>query len=696
MTAPTIQGHLAGGHGGLLVQWPLPLLALVLWRVIHKGDPPGRPYVPQSGLRRLGAFFRLEAGGWKLVATIALITFLVPLGHTLQLIYAVLPLVAAAGLTLLIQRRWRALFMTAAGVGGGALALGLFLLPVWSAGTGTQAYTDAGGSVAYSLDLLAPVTPSFNHPLWGGLAYTRRVLGINLVEGSSYVGLVAGGLALIGLWRARAARWWLLPLGIAWVSALGPLLKLFDQPLSLTSGGYASFVPLPWAMVADLPGIELARTPGRFNFVMALVVAVLAGYGVQAITPRPHDELRTYPKPKELTAKAQRTPGSAFRRSAIGVTVILALLIVFDYQFFWPLPTYDARIPQAVSDLRGREDVRAVFDLPWDNLLAAKDALWLQTAHQQPIIAGQVTRETPVSPAKLTILEETLHPGLLHAAGVGVVILHRHYDGDNRLLERATSTLGEPFFVDERYALFNVPVSVKPPSSLVIAGEDGDERLWHIYAAEPGRVLPFTTPLLSPRPVIAAWGETRLNLWQTPVEGGYQVSPPILYMRAPGYYTLRLRLEPACPLTQAPLTCATWPELPAPEAFFTGVNPAGSAQFAEGVQLVDAFVPAAPTDPQQVILLWQFSHALPAESIRFVKLLVADGTQAAGWDDALPTAPGFLSETIDLSDVVLVAGQTYRICLGWYSLPDVTRFELAWASGDSQDNMACVGTLTGG
>ena len=27
MTAPVIQGHLAGGHGGLLVQWPLPLLA---------------------------------------------------------------------------------------------------------------------------------------------------------------------------------------------------------------------------------------------------------------------------------------------------------------------------------------------------------------------------------------------------------------------------------------------------------------------------------------------------------------------------------------------------------------------------------------------------------------------------------------------------------------------------------------------
>ena len=87
-------------------------------------------------------------------------------------------------------------------------------------------------------------------------------------------------LAIVAVWKIRAARWWL-GLGlVAWVLSLGPLLKVFDTPVKLMVGGYETYITLPWVLVYDLPGFNLARTPGRFNFLLALTVAVLAGYGV--------------------------------------------------------------------------------------------------------------------------------------------------------------------------------------------------------------------------------------------------------------------------------------------------------------------------------------------------------------------------------------------------------------------------------
>lgn len=655
MTAPTIQGHLAGGHGGLLVQWPLPLLALVLWNALRTPRPS------------LSTVFR-----------IALFTFLVPLGHTLQLIYAVMPLAGAAGITLLIQRRWRALILVMIGVGLGGVVLGLFLIPVWGAGTGTQAYTDAGGSVAYSIDLLAPLTPSFNHPLWGTLDYTHRVLGVNLVEGSTYIGLIAGVLAIIGLWRVNSSRWWLLPLLICWVAALGPLLKVFDQPLSISTGGYASFIPLPWALVADLPGIELARTPGRFNFVIALIVAVLAGSGVQAF----------WAFQKDFATSTRYALGR-------GVVVsLLTVLIIFDYQSYWPMPTYDASLPQLVADLRDREDIRAVFDIPVDNLLAAKDALWLQTAHEQPLIAGQVTRQTPVSAAKLALLEATLSPALLTTVGADVVILHRHYDPSAALYQRASEALGAPFYEDAHLALFNVPTSgTESPARLFAMPVTNDQRTWHLYAPEAGWFQIPQTELVAPRSIQATWADEPFSIQQEPLDGGYRLSAPLLPVPAAGFYTLTFSLEPTCPITTAPLSCPTWPEgNPGliTDGFFIPQPTAEPVAFANGVTLVNALV---SSKENAIGLWWDFKAALPAESIRFIKILDADGTQVAGWDSALPAAIGRVADRVEIPAGTLVADQTYRVCVGWYTLPDVRRFPVLTPVNGSPDGLACIAEI---
>ncbi|MBA3869331.1 MAG: hypothetical protein H0X30_09260, partial [Anaerolineae bacterium] len=327
MTAPVIQGHLAGGHGGLLVQWPLPLLVYSLLQVT--GLFKVVSYKPEVASQSQNKSSRFPLSIRYIVLS-TIFFLLTPLGHTLQLIYAVFPLITVIGLTLLVRRDWWALLrlMIVSVVGAGLLLI--FLLPVFASTFGTSAYTGEGGGVDYSDDLLGIVTPSFNHPLYGELPYTHTVLGVNIVEGSSYIGIVAGLLALLALWKVKAARWWLILAAVAWILALGPLLKLFDQPLKINLGTLDTYITLPYAFVYNLPGFSLARTPGRFDFLLALVIAVLVGYGWTWINRR------------GLPFGTGLPTANLY---VILVTLIVGALIVLDYQSFWPLPTYDATIP---------------------------------------------------------------------------------------------------------------------------------------------------------------------------------------------------------------------------------------------------------------------------------------------------------------------------------------------------------------
>ena len=40
---------------------------------------------------------------------------------------------------------------------------------------------------------------------------------------------------------------------------------------------------LPWALFQNLPLINIARTPARFNFAVGFAMAVLVGYGVSVL-----------------------------------------------------------------------------------------------------------------------------------------------------------------------------------------------------------------------------------------------------------------------------------------------------------------------------------------------------------------------------------------------------------------------------
>ena len=646
MAFPTMQGQLGAAHVGLLVQWPLPLFALALMRL----ESPSKKRWQLRDVLLAALFFVLAA-----------------LGHTLQLIWALLPLTAFFALRWIVSRRWAALRQMLMACGLGLLVLGIYLLPAF---TGATAYADEGGSVRYSADLLAPFTPSFFHPVYGRLEYTHRVLGVNLDEGAAYVGIVGGLLAVIGVWRFRQARGWLALALIAYVFSLGPLLKIFDQPVSFTVDGYSSHVVLPWALVQDLPVFNLVRSPGRFNFVVALAIAVLAGWGAAWLLGH-------------------------LRSEKLRWVVALSLigLILFDYQTFFPLPTASADVPAAIAQLRDREDVRAVFDVPWDNLISAKSALYLQTEHQHPMIAGQVTRRTPVDPALLTILETTLDPALLDEAGVDIIIAHKQQLDDDALA-RLTEHLGAPIYEDERFALFDAPEpQIQPGFTTLLSTQSAvnSQADSYVYAPGPGWALLDTT-------LNAGGRDFQLLLNNEPIAGGIIDAPTQMRIPLPfieqGYYTAALAVSPPCPAQIAPGQICRALDVEALEVG-GGVEAdyAAPSLFEHGISLAGhAIAPRA--DHERLVpiwLWWKFAEPRTQNDVRFVHVLDAAGNLVAQHDGSL----GSVAENTARSEEVIVAlpddllpGE-YQIVTGWYNYPDIIPYHVL--DGDSSDTVVLLG-----
>ena len=657
MLYPTMQGHLGAGHAGLMVQWGVPLLIYALYRL---------------------------RDGWRYVIFAALAILLSVGGHILQLIYVVLPLLAVFALWLLLRRQFNALLrLIAAGVVGGALAL-IFALPSAMAAVGTAAYEETGDTVRYSADLLAIITPSFNHPLFGQLTYTHTVLGINLDEGTLYIGGIAALLAVLALIRVPRVRVWGWVALVAWILSLGVLLKLFDQPLSLSADAYRSYIPLPFALVADLPIFNLARTPGRFGFLLAAAVALLAGYGITV--------LWTWIKRPALR---------------VGIVLLLGAAIVFEYQTFFPLPTTTAAIPAGVAALAERTDVRAIFSAPWNNLVAAKTDLYWQTAHQHALIAGQVTRQTPVSPAKLNLLE-TFDPALLHAAGADVVLIHRDFD-DGSLERAARARLGTPFYEDERVSLFRTPDAEEASALRVIlppAGEIANTADTFLHSPERGCPgcsfhevdwIVFTATLTGEaRSVTLLQDNIAVHRWQ--VDGATNIRLPLPVF---GYSTVRLALDPPCPINTDPALICHTVTLSAPAIEFIDAPPTLEIPYAyafdRGLTLSNWYVPPtlASGDPLPVWLEWTLAQARGENDIRYVHVLDASGTLVGQQDNTLGVQPArsAWAEEVPINFETPLPEGEYRVFVGWYTYPEIAPFCVLNPEGSCAGNEVEIGTF---
>ena len=386
------------------------------------------------------------------------------------------------------------------------------------------------GAVRYSASLLGVVSPSFYNPLFAGLDYNRRVLGVDPFEQAGYVGVIAALLAALACWKIRAARKWLLLALLMWVFSLGPLLKVYDVPLAVRIDGYATHISLPWALLQNLPLISMARTPARFNFAVGFAVSVLVGYGAAVIF-----------------SSKQKVATLSGRELAVRwlFAAVVMVMIAFEYQWWWSLPTIPGVVPAPVAALAARDDIRAVFDIPWYHPLVNKDGMFLQTGHGQPMIMGQVARRSPVNPAKVSLLQGTLDPALLNAAGVDIVILHKEYDGSEDAVGTFTrARLGDPFYDDAQIAVFAVPpYSGDPPAFTTYA----EANSLYFYSPTPGTAT-LTGRVTAESGAAVLFDGGTLVQWAVHDEQNLQVT--VIFTA--GYHSLSVSNDPVCPAADDP------------------------------------------------------------------------------------------------------------------------------------------------
>jgi hypothetical protein len=495
------------------------------------------------------------------------------------------------------------------------------------------------GWVTYSTDLLGFVSPSPFTP-WGKAfapEYTRQVLGTNTVEGAAYIGLIVGALAIIGLlhYRKQARIWLFVALGCMLFS-LGPLLKILDQPVVYRLGDeIQSNVVLPYALIQSLPFISSTRTPGRYNLVTGLALAIIAAFG--------------------LIVLLDRIKRANLR---ILITGVLAILILADYQLFLPAMTTPATIPPYMSELAKRDDVRAVFDLPWDNNLVAKEAIHYQTVHGKPLIAGHVVRRTPVNPAKLRLIERTLllptdrlpyALPFLESQGVDVIIAHKPFATSEQI--GTLQGVGETLYEDDRVAIFlrNKPAA-KMSSALYTLGT-GDFYLSEAIAIRLTGADDFYT--INHERV----GRGETVIVQLP-PGFYDQPNTVTAQRAPNFIPGNVQVG--------------------------GLRYRGTAIEQPGNQL-------------KIGTLWQVDTVPPTDYHYFLHVMDANG-KIADQRDVVPLFPPTQwkagQQWYENAVFSSLPPGVYTLYAGWYSYPDLTRLPVQGDGKGARDGLIYLGEVT--
>ena len=656
MLFPALQGLVLGGRVGLLVLWPAPLFVFFLFEFADKGGT-GRFFVT--------AFFFMLAA----------------LGNTVQAVFLLAPLAVLFVLARLFRHDHVGALRATVVAFAGCIFLLLFLSPVLADIAGNPQIIRSGGDSQRSIDLLGVVSPSYGNAFWRDIAtHSQLVLGAELAGSVSYVGALGGFLALLGILFRRETHWWLLVGFFAWLMALGPVLKVYDQALVGTIGGYEAVVPLPYAFVGSLPLFEQAGSPALFMSLFALAFALLVGFGTAVCCS---------------SGLVQRR--SRYTQTAIAI--VFVYLFVEDYKLFEVFPSVSAEIPREIQNLRQRRDVRSIYNVPHDNPQAIKEAMYLQSAHAKPLIAGQEERVTTVDRARLTLLAK-FHPSLLQDAKVDIVIIHKERaleSGQLDLLQwRARQGLGFPIFEDQRFAVYDTPESRERAPAVYSPIAESHSHITYVYKEQPGW-LEFNAILEAVnRRVHLTLNDTPLETLQ--INSRIPLSIPLPIARR-GYHTLRIAPDPPCPerIDTSLLLCQDVKvenvriEVLSDGAIYDPIR------IEDGIVLAGYLLPEDSSDELiKIRLWWQFEAKRSAKDVRFVHILDANGRPVTGSprDRHFGTleAGSEITETVTLDKRRLTSGE-YRVLTGWYELPQAIRYDVLTEVEGAQDDTIVLGMV---
>jgi hypothetical protein len=332
------------------------------------------PFFAEAWLRSVGAARR--GARWWAAALVAGVFF--ALAAYSSLYYALyLVVFALVHLAYLAVVSWRrrdgssfvmgAQVAIVAGVIGFVVTLPL-LAGLWAGRDNPRLAVEADPAhrLAHSTDLLSFFAPPHDHPL--GDTWQDRP-GVNEPPIHDYVmlGYVAFALAVVGTvagWRRPGTSFWV-GLGLlALVLAMGPRLQI---------GRNVTGIPLPFALVDGLPGMDAIAKPERFVVLARLAMGVLAAGGTGWLLTRISG----------VPAHSWRVAGAW----GLALALLLAELPIHP-RYVEPLDT-----PAGYAALAAMPDA-GLMELPFatQQVEVTGPRMLYQTTHHKPIMSGYLAR----------------------------------------------------------------------------------------------------------------------------------------------------------------------------------------------------------------------------------------------------------------------------------------------------------------
>jgi hypothetical protein len=297
-------------------------------------------------------------------------------------------------------------------------------------------------------DLLSWLVPQHQHPLSG--LFDRAFPEYASLPGrgrfTAFLGFVVTGLAIVGTGkRWKEARFWFGLAVVCFSCALGPHLQF--------NGIHYVNVSLPIRLVDWALPIRMLRYPHRFTVLLAVPMAVLAGYGALVL--------------KEWFGRRRWSRQIA---RPVVLSTVLGLLILVDYVSI-PTATVSASVPDFCASLADESGEFAVVELPGKRR-DAEYYMYYQTCHGRPIQTGHVSRLPSGALdyiASLPLLTTTYEEGGLNTqppdvsrqlsalveAGFRYIIIHKDRIASDQLAEWRSYLVISPHFEDEEVAVYS-------------------------------------------------------------------------------------------------------------------------------------------------------------------------------------------------------------------------------------------------
>lgn len=270
-------------------------------------------------------------------------------------------------------------------------------------------YMYYGGFTEYSADLLGFFIPASFHPIFGPyLLETYSRFSGNTNEYTVFIGYTVLFLAFwsIKYWKKKEVKFWTITGIIFFILSLGPVLHF--------NGKLYESIKLPYLIIEIIPIISIARVPSRWDILVMLSLAVLAGYGLKNILDRIKD-----------------------KKKVLVVAIIFSGLIMFEYLADFGYVS-DTKIPEFYYNLKNDSGNFVILEIPSDMYSDYPYYMYYQTLHEKKLVGGYVSRTPPgmVWPEDIIKkLEEDKDNGksILKNYDIKYIILHKNFMDDSQL-----------------------------------------------------------------------------------------------------------------------------------------------------------------------------------------------------------------------------------------------------------------------